>query len=113
MAADKLPRHRKPLSPLSRRRWHEHVSGWEMDPPALVLLENGLHALDRAHECRVVVDAEGATVKNRFGEVRDHPCVAQEQRWIEIARKHFSDLHLDAEPVLKPGRPLKGGQRAD
>ena len=73
----------------------------------------GLEILDRAIEsfCRMkaaekIIDKEGLTVLNRFGEVREHPALSTERK----ARAQFllaiKQLNLDVlPPNHRIGRP--------
>ena len=47
------------------------------DAASLTLLENAARALDRLRQAEKVVRKEGATVKDRFQQLRPHPMVAR------------------------------------
>ena len=47
------------------------------DASSLTLLENAARALDRLRQAEAVVRKEGATVKDRFQQLRPHPMVAR------------------------------------
>jgi phage terminase small subunit len=46
------------------------------DASSLTLLENAARALDRLRQAEAVVRKEGATIKDRFEQLRPHPMVA-------------------------------------
>jgi len=47
------------------------------DASSLTLLENAARALDRLRQAEAVVRKEGATIKDRFEQLRPHPMVAR------------------------------------
>ena len=60
--------------------WRDITAEFSFDDPAsLALLRSALEAHMRARRCRVVIDRDGETVKDRFFQVRAHPLLAAER----------------------------------
>lgn len=96
----------KDLSPAARRLWRSLVTEYGItDAGGLVILHEGLKAYDRAERCRALVDAEGETVRDRWGQAKPHPALAGERdaraQWLAALKA----LNLDVEPAKSPGRP--------
>jgi hypothetical protein len=71
------PRH---LEAPERRLWREITGEFAFDDPAsLALLCSALDAHQRARRCRLVIDNEGETVRDRFQQLRAHPLLAAER----------------------------------
>jgi P27 family predicted phage terminase small subunit len=76
------------------------------DEGGLQILQTSLEAFDRMRECQKVIEKEGLTVKDRFGQIKAHPLCTVERD----ARSQFllglKRLNLDIEPLRdKLGRP--------
>jgi hypothetical protein len=80
-----------------------------LEPHAREVLRLALAALDRADEARQVVEAEGMTYANRFGEPRAHPAVAVERDCRGQVARLFRELSLDAGEFGEPRLPRVGG----
>lgn len=71
------PRH---LETVERRMWRDIVTEFEFsDPASLALLRSALEAHQRARRCRLVIDRDGETVRDRFQQIRAHPLLAAER----------------------------------
>lgn len=56
------------------------------------------HPLVRiAEQCRRLVDREGVTVADRFGQIRVHPALVEERQQRDLCRRAISNLGFDAE----------------
>ena len=89
----------KSLSRQSKALWKQIVSQWSLDDPAgLKVLEVGLHALDRAEECREQIDKEGCTLADRFDQVKPHPLLSVERDARSQFMHTMKQLNLDPEP---------------
>ena len=75
------------------------------DPAGLLLLEGLARAFDRATEAAAIIDLEGASSLDRFGQRRAHPMLLTEHSARSLMLKHLAALRLDLEPVGPPGRP--------
>lgn len=49
------------------------------DPDGVVLLTAGIECYDRVNEAREIIQREGLTDLDRFGQTRPHPCVKIER----------------------------------
>lgn len=90
------PRH---LSPSSRKLFRRVVADYELDrePHALETLRLACEALDRCAEARDVLAADGAILRDRFGQARAHPAVAIERDSRLAALRAFRELSLDGQ----------------
>ena len=108
----------KHLTPRSRRIYRAVVEDFDLaqEPHAREVLRLALEALDRADEARELVESEGMTYANRFGEPRAHPAVAVERDCRVAVARLFRELSLDAGEYVEPrvprveGRPRNAGQ---
>ena len=72
-----MPRH---LQAPERALWRDLVRDFTFnDVASLALLRSALEAHQRARRCRVVIDREGMTMRDRFGQVRAHPLLGPER----------------------------------
>lgn len=98
MAADSnLPPTPRGLRESSRRWWRAIVAEYEPSHAELRLLETACRAHDRAEQCRRLVDREGVTVADRFGQIRVHPALVEERQQRDLCRRAISNLGFDAE----------------
>lgn len=76
------------------------------DPGGLLILRTGMEALDRLRGCQASIKAEGAAVKDRWGQVKPHPLLAAERDARAQLLAALKQLNLDVEPLHDgPGRP--------
>ena len=97
------PSVRKPpdhLSALARAFWQSVVTEYQVDDaPALELLRLAAEALDRGAQARDVLDRDGITCVDRWGQVRAHPaCAIERDSRIGVARLLRELRVLDAVP---------------
>jgi len=97
----------KGLSEEAKSLWNSVVSTWEMDGAAHVLLANCCRALDRAREVERILAKDGPTLKDRFGQLQQHPCVRTLAVEHGIFLRTLKQLGLDIEQIGqgRPGRP--------
>jgi hypothetical protein len=62
------------------------------------LLETACRAHDRAEQCRRVVNREGLTVVDRFGQAKVHPLLTEERQQRDLCRRAISSLAFEAAP---------------
>lgn len=79
------------------------------DPGGKELLLQACEALDQVAGLRRMIDKDGALIKTRNGDLREHPALKP-----ELARKAFvvrtlARMGLNVEPLRSVGRPLHGG----
>ncbi|MCI1191609.1 hypothetical protein MOJ79_07125 [Calidifontimicrobium sp. SYSU G02091] len=73
----KPPEH---LSPESRELWRRLLDDYHLDDAAgLALVRAACEAFDRAEGARRLIAAEGATLRDRFSQLKAHPAVAVER----------------------------------
>ena len=110
--ADDIPPVPKGLSREAARWWRRLHSGYELaDEGAQLLLETALQALDRMREARKVLDAEGLTVRDRFGQAKAHPLIVVERDSRAAMVAALKALNLSVEPLNDaPGRPPGSGK---
>jgi P27 family predicted phage terminase small subunit len=96
------PRH---LSREAKGWWRRVMEGWELDDPSLLILESALEAFDRMREAQAIIEAEGITVKDRFGQPKQHPATLVERDSKATMLRTLKALALDLEPLHdRPGR---------
>lgn len=89
----KAPSH---LSKESKRLWVEIVKEYVFDDAAsLSVLQTALEARDRLQECRDLINKEGLTVLDRFGQTRPHPLLSAERDARSGVLQGFKMLGLD------------------
>lgn len=110
--APAIPPTPKGLSKEAAAWWREFNEMYELEGPALLLLENALTAFDRMREAQAVLRKEGITIIDRFKQVRQHPCTLIERDAKATMLRQIQALGLDLEPVQDgPGRPAGVGNR--
>jgi P27 family predicted phage terminase small subunit len=109
--ACRLPKPPKKLSREAKGWWTKIVGTWELDDPALMLLESALEAFDRMREAQGMLAKDGAVIEDRFGQKKAHPATLIERDSKETLLRTMRALNLDIEPLNdKPGRPAGGGK---
>jgi hypothetical protein len=81
----------------SKRWFRAIVDDYEPSHAEIRLLETACRAHDRAEQCRRLVDKQGVTVKDRFGQVKIHPALVEERQQRDLCRRAISNLSFDAE----------------
>lgn len=70
----------KHLTAPAKAMWKRLLEGYELDDAAgLTLLQAACEAFDRAEQARKAIEADGAILKDRFGQLKPHPAVAIER----------------------------------
>lgn len=86
--------------------WRSVTSDFDLEPHHLHLLRLACEALDRAEQARVVLQAEGITIKDDRGNTRAHPAVAIEKDARTAFARLLRELDLDTEaPASERSRP--------
>jgi P27 family predicted phage terminase small subunit len=102
----KLPKAPKQLSKEAKGWWRHFVEGWELDKPALLVLESALECFDRMRAAQALITEEGMVTTDRFGQQKAHPAVLVERDAKGNMLRHLKQLGLDLEPLRPgPGRP--------
>lgn len=100
--------HRPPrgYSPEARRLWAEVLAGWDLDPPALAILDMACRAHMRVREAEALLDRDGLVVTDRFGQAKPHPAAGILRDSKQLVLRSLRALNLDLEPLHdRPGRP--------
>jgi P27 family predicted phage terminase small subunit len=88
------PRH---LPPHERDLWKRVVTAFAFrDPASTALLATALEAHARCRTARETIDADGAAIRDRFGQLRPHPLLNAERdartAWLRAMRALNLDL---------------------
>jgi phage terminase small subunit len=99
------------LSESSKELWREIVYGWELEEYHERTLTQALLSLDRAEQARQILDSDGLTVVDRFGQIKEHPLVSVERLNRLAYARLIRELGLDlADLSTRPPR-VGGGDR--
>ena len=95
------------LSIAAKRWWIAIQSEFSIDDPGgLLVLTTAAEAFDRMKKAEDIIEREGMTVSDRFGQPKAHPAVIIERDSRGQMLAALRDLHLDLEPLRdRPGRP--------
>ncbi len=93
------------LGPSGRGLWRIVTAGFALEPHHEIILKQACEALDRAEGARARVEAEGLTIRDRFGIDRPHPLLATERDSRTAFLRALAALGLDVEAVGAIGRP--------
>ena len=89
----------KGLSAAARRWWKSLHSEYELvTPDQLLVLESGLQSYDRWQQARALVDENGTTLMDRFGQRKLNPDVLVERDSRLSMLRSFKALGLDIVP---------------
>ena len=69
----------RPLSADAKRLRGELLDGAECDPGQLAILDTALAAWDRWQQCRAILDRDGLTTVDRWGQKKAHPLCSVER----------------------------------
>ncbi len=100
--------HKRPPEPpakwcnSAKKFWKTVHQSYEVDEPqTIALLTAACQQLHRADEAKVAVDADGAILKDRFGQERPHPGIDVERKahmaFLRLARELGLDIEVPAE----------------
>jgi hypothetical protein len=83
-----------PLTGRAADLWREVQATWNLDAAATELLRCACESLTRADECAAIVNAEGTTVRDRWGQVKVHPAALLERDLRGQASRQLAALGL-------------------
>jgi phage terminase small subunit len=94
------------LSPAAASWWRSTVEQYELDPHHLRLLSEAAWSWDRCQQARAVVDRDGMTYTDRFGQPKPRPEVAIERDARAAYLRAMRELDLDGvpDPDARPER---------
>lgn len=105
-APTRLPPPPRHLSAEAKALWKRIVTEFGLvDSPGVALLTAGLEAHDRMREAQAAIAKDGATFRDRFGQLRAHPAVAIERDCRDAWMRAIRQLGFSVEPVGPVGRP--------
>lgn len=94
------------LSDAAKAWWLATIEEYELEAHHVRLLSEAAWAWDRCQQARALVDSEGLTVIDRFGQQRPHPAIAIERDARTAYARVMRELDLDGarEPDVRPPR---------
>jgi P27 family predicted phage terminase small subunit len=95
------------LSVEARAWWRKLTAEYCIrDEAGLLLLATALESFDRMRQAQAAIKTDGATVKDRFGQIRANPATTIERDSRAGMMAALKALNLDLEPLNdRPGRP--------
>lgn len=76
------------------------------DQAGLEILDRAVESFCRMREAEAIIDKEGLTIVNRFGEKKEHPCLNTERKSRGQFLLAIKQLNLDVlPPNHRIGRP--------
>jgi P27 family predicted phage terminase small subunit len=105
----KIPHKPKPptgLSPEAKAWWTRLQTEFGIEDPAgLMILGSAAEALTRMRQAQAIISKEGPVTQDRFGQSIVHPATRIERDSRAQMLTCLRELHLDVEPIRRPGRP--------
>lgn len=98
------------LSPLARAWWLSLAGEFELEAHHLAMLGAAAECLDRMAEARECIEAEGAIVRDRFGQLRTNPAVLVERDSKTLFARLCREIGFDADPPPDPRLPRSRGR---
>jgi phage terminase small subunit len=104
-ASSTAPKHLKPAT----RAWFDEICrGFELESQHLKILQLAAESWDCYESARDDISANGATFKNKFGDVKPHPSVSLMQNSRLAFLRALRELNLDVQtPDAPRPKPLK------
>ncbi len=105
------PPHR--LSAEAPRGWSKLAAEYGIvDDAGLLILNTAFEAFDRMLDTQASIAKDGATMVDRFGQMKAHPLLPVERDARAAFLAALKALNLDLEPLnAQPGRPPGSGKR--
>ena len=97
----------KDLSRAAQEWYRRLTTEFEIrDEAGLLLLETAMRAYDRAETARSLLERDGVTISDRWGQTKVHPAAAIERDARSGLLAALRALNLDVEPLRdRAGRP--------
>lgn len=91
------------ISAEGKKWWTRIVEEYAVDDAAgLLLLEEAMRAFDDTRKAQAILEREGMTLKDRFGQQRQHPASLTLRDSRNLMLRSLKALNLD----IAPGAPL-------
>jgi len=105
--SSRLPAALPALSAGARKLWRDLVGEYQLEDSAgTSILRAGLEAFDRMRGAQRAIAKDGLTVRDRWGQVKVHPCTTVERDSRAQFLAALRQLNLDLEPLRdRIGRP--------
>lgn len=88
------------LSAESRDWWRRLIAEYAIEDVAgLLLLQSALEARDRMQECQKAITRDGASVLDRWKQIKPHPLLPAERDSRAAMLAALKALNLDMEPL--------------
>lgn len=87
------------LSEEARGLWKIILTAYELEQPALTVLQVGLEALEQLRSAEKIIQDEGQVYLDRWGQPRQHPALLNARDSRSAFLKCISSLGLDLEPL--------------
>jgi len=88
------------------QKWYVHViKNYILDRHHELILEEACRANDRAAEAREILKREGLAVRDKYGQIKPHPCAAIERQSQIIFIRALRELRLDEGETEEYSRP--------
>ena len=102
----------RPLGRYGMALWHRITHDFDIsDAAGIELLCLACQALDRAEECRALIDKHGAVLIHRdSGVIRQNPLLRDELANRAFVAKQLERLGVNQEPTKSVGRPTGSWQ---
>lgn len=99
-----VPQH---LSDEAKQWWVDLHNEYSLDDPGgLLLLQTACEAFERMRDAQNIIKKEGATIKDRFEQIKAHPMLTVERDARSQMIQSLKALNLDVEPLRDSvGRP--------
>jgi P27 family predicted phage terminase small subunit len=96
----------KRLSSEAQDWFRKITNDFDLDDAGLLILESALECLDTIREAQEQVKRDGITIKDRFGQIKQHPATIVEANAKAGMLRAFKALNLELEPLNNgAGRP--------
>ena len=89
----------KHLSAAAKKWWRLIQTDYEItDPGGLLLLQTAMESFDRLKQAQEIVAEQGATLKDRFDQIKSHPQLTVERDARSQMVQALKALALDIQP---------------
>jgi phage terminase small subunit len=94
------------LQKQAKKLWISIQADYQIeDSTGLAYLTSGCRHFQRMEEARVMIQAEGSVITDRFQQKKPHPATIIERDACQSMLRCFKMLNLDLEPLKTIGRP--------